>query len=363
MNGALDTAATGLEAREGLALDAQTLCEAFQRTAGRYADQVALRTPGDVVSITWAEYADRVERIAAGLAALGVSRGDTVGIMLVNRPEFHLIDTAALHLGAAPFSVYNSSPAEQIAYLFGNAANRVVVTEQGFLPVIQAAMAAGGQVEHVVLVDGKPETAISLARLEAIGEPEFDFQAAWRSVLPSDVATLIYTSGTTGPPKGVQLTHAGLLTQVRAMHERLPAAPGGRAISFLPSAHIADRWGQHYHCSIGLGFTVTSVADVRAVVAHLPEVKPTIWGSVPRVWEKLKAALEAQGITDPAALGEEQRAAIRAKLGLDQCEWLVIGGAPSAPELIRYFHDLGLENLRAVGDVRDIVCDRLQPAG
>ena len=349
MNGALDTAATGLEAREGLALDAQTLCEAFQRTAGRYADQVALRTPGDVVSITWAEYADRVERIAAGLAALGVSRGDTVGIMLVNRPEFHLIDTAALHLGAAPFSVYNSSPAEQIAYLFGNAANRVVVTEQGFLPVIQAAMAAGGQVEHVVLVDGKPETAISLARLEAIGEPEFDFQAAWRSVLPSDVATLIYTSGTTGPPKGVQLTHAGLLTQVRAMHERLPAAPGGRAISFLPSAHIADRWGQHYHCSIGLGFTVTSVADVRAVVAHLPEVKPTIWGSVPRVWEKLKAALEAQGITDPAALGEEQRAAIRAKLGLDQCEWLVIGGAPSAPELIRYFHDLGLEICELLG--------------
>jgi long-chain acyl-CoA synthetase len=144
----METATTALGAREGLALDAPTLCEAFQRTAVSYADQVALRTPGGAFQITWAEYAERVEQIAAGLAALGVSRGDTVGIMLVNRPEFNLIDTAALHLGATPFSVYNSSPAEQIAYLFGNAGNRVMVTEQGFLPVIQAAMAADGARVH-----------------------------------------------------------------------------------------------------------------------------------------------------------------------------------------------------------------------
>jgi len=108
MNGALGTTVTGMEAREGSALDAETLCEAFQRTAAHFADAVALRTPGDVISITWAEYADRVERIAAGFAALGVGRGDTVGIMLVNRPEFHLVDTAALHLGATPFSVYTT---------------------------------------------------------------------------------------------------------------------------------------------------------------------------------------------------------------------------------------------------------------
>jgi long-chain acyl-CoA synthetase len=345
----MEAAITASSTREDLALDASTLCEAFQRTAARFSENVALRTPDDAVSITWAEYAERVERVAAGLAALGVSCGDTVGIMLVNRPEFNLIDTAALHLGATPFSVYNSCTSDQIAYVFGNACNRVLVTETRFLSVIQEAIAAGGQVEHMVLVDGEQESILSLGELEAMGAPGFDFHAAWQAVQPEDVATLIYTSGTTGPPKGVQLTHAGLLAQVRAMHERLPAAPGGRTISFLPSAHIADRWGQHYHCSIGLGFTVTSVADVRTVVAHLPEVKPTTWGSVPRVWEKLKAALEAQGITDPAALGEEQRAAIRAKLGLDQCEWLVIGGAPSAPELIRYFHDLGLEICELLG--------------
>src|SRR5204863_3566961 len=106
-------------------------------TAAERADQVALRTPGDGVAITFGEYADRIRRIAAGLAGLGVRRGDAVAIMLVNRPEFHLVDTAVLHLGATPFSVYNTSTAEQIEFLFANAANSVVITERAFLPVLR----------------------------------------------------------------------------------------------------------------------------------------------------------------------------------------------------------------------------------
>jgi long-chain acyl-CoA synthetase len=334
--------AIGSVASNPSALEAATLCDAFQQTAAERGDSVALRTQGDVISITWTEYAERVQRLAAGLASLGIGRGDTVGIMLVNRPEFHLIDTAALHLGATPFSVYNSSTPDQIAHLFGNASNRVVITESGFLPVVQTAIAGGVEVEHVVLVDGEQPEAISLESLEEMGEPTFDFEATWRAVAPRDVATLIYTSGTTGPPKGVQLTHSNMLAQMRAMQERLPATPGGRTISYLPSAHLADRWSAHYQSSIGLGYTLTCVSDVRAIVTHLPEVRPTTWGAVPRIWEKIKGALEAQGIADPTVLSEQQRAGIRAKLGLDRCEWLMVGGAPTAPELLRYFHDLGL---------------------
>jgi len=114
-------------------LDVPSLCEAFQNTVAATGDVVALRTPGGGQEITWQEYGERVRRLAEGLAALGVGHGDTVGIMLTNRPEFALVDTAALHLGAVPFSIYNTSAPEQIAYLFGNAGNRVVVTEQQFL--------------------------------------------------------------------------------------------------------------------------------------------------------------------------------------------------------------------------------------
>src|SRR5438270_768321 len=149
------------------ALTARTMCEAFQRTAAEHADRVALRTLGDAVSITFAEYADRVRSLAGGLHALGVRRGDTVAFMLINRPEFHLLDAAAMHLGATPFSIYNTSSREQIAYLLGNAGNRVMVVEAQFLDRARAAIQQAGAVEHLVVLDARPEGAISLEELEA----------------------------------------------------------------------------------------------------------------------------------------------------------------------------------------------------
>lgn len=106
-------------------VDVSTIPAAFQQTVTVRPDAVAIRTVGGAQQITWSQYATRVEAIAGGLAALGVGRGgDTIGIMLTNRPEFHLVDTAALHLGAVPFSIYNTSSSDQIEYLFGNARTR-----------------------------------------------------------------------------------------------------------------------------------------------------------------------------------------------------------------------------------------------
>ncbi|HEV3228623.1 MAG TPA: AMP-binding protein, partial [Solirubrobacteraceae bacterium] len=280
---------------DGLAL--ASLCEAFQRTAATRPSEVALRTPGGGSVLTWGDYAERVRRIAAGLAALGVGRGDTVALMMVNRPEFNLCDSAALHLGAVPFSVYNTSTPEQISYLFSNAGNRVVLCERQFAPSVQGAR-PGTAVEHVVCVDGAAEGAIALADLEQRGEPDFDFEAAWRAVRPDDLLTLIYTSGTTGPPKGVEMTHANMLAELRATQAVLPVYPGDRQASYLPSAHIADRWGTHYQ-GMAFGLEVTCVADTRAVAAALPEVRPTVWGAVPRVWEKIHAALAARIDSEP----------------------------------------------------------------
>jgi long-subunit acyl-CoA synthetase (AMP-forming) len=215
--------------------------------------------------------------------------------------------------------------------------------------------------EHVVLVDGAEDGTVALDRLEDMGASSFDFDATWRAVEPDDVLTLIYTSGTTGPPKGVQLTHHNLMAEIRAVADRLPTIPGGRITSFLPSAHIADRWSAHYQSSMVFGFTLTSIADARAVVQHLPEVRPTAWGSVPRIWEKLKAALEAQGVTDPAALPEEHRAAIREKLGLDQCAWLVVGAAPTPREVLGYFAALGLPICELWGMSETSSCATINP--
>ena len=324
------------------ALDAPTLCHAFQLTAAERPDEVALRNPGDQVAITWREYAARVERIASGLAALGVGRGDAVGLMLLNRPEFHLVDTAVLHLGAVPFSVYNTSTAEQIAHQFRNAGNRVVVTEGHFLGTVQAARRFVPAVEHVVQLDGADDHIMSLAELEGTGLGSFRFAETWQAVGPEDLAAIIYTSGTTGPAKGVELTHANAMAECVASAERFPLVPGGRTMSYLPSAHVVDRWSSHWWSSLTHGFSVTSVGDLRTVIFLLPSVRPTRWGAVPRIWEKLHKALVGQGIADPSALGEEERADLRARLGLDAAEHLGGGAAPMPIDVLRYFEALGL---------------------
>jgi long-chain acyl-CoA synthetase len=307
---------------------ARTVCEAFQLTAAQRAGEVAIRTRGDAVSITWAEYAERVRRLAAGLAALGLRRGDSIALMLLNRPEFHLVDAAAMHLGATSFSIYNTSSPEQIAYLLGDAGNRIVVTESAFADRIAA---SGVELDHLVVIDGD----FDLAALEAAGDPGFDFDSAWRAVEPEDVITLIYTSGTTGPPKGVQTTHRNVMAEARCVHEAVGLSPGGSIVSFLPAAHIADRGTVHYN-SLVCGWTVTDCPDPREVIAHLPDAQPKIFGAVPRVWEKLKAALEASG----AAKGDA--AQLRESLGLGQTELFICGAAPTPPEVLEFFASIGI---------------------
>ena len=360
------------------ALDAGTMCEAFQLTAAERPDQAALRTIGDGISITFREYADRVRRLAGGLYALGVRRGDTVACMLTNRPEFHLLDTAAMHLGATPFSIYNTSPAEQIAYLLSDAGNRVLIAESAFLDRVRAAIEQTGTVEHLIVLDAPPEDAITLEELEA-AQPgdDFDFEASWRAVKSDDVLTLIYTSGTTGPPKGVQLTHANELAECRGVDAVGHPRPGGSVVSFLPHAHIADRGLSHY-AQMTWGHTVTCCPDVTQVFAHVADCHPTFWGGVPRIWEKLKAALEAGIDADPdeqrrdftrgaidlglrkvraeqagepvaPALAEAYERAerdvyskIRARLGLERCEWYMIGAAPCPLEVLEFFAAIGI---------------------
>ncbi|HEX3734227.1 MAG TPA: long-chain fatty acid--CoA ligase [Solirubrobacterales bacterium] len=360
------------------ALSAKTMCEAFQVTAAEWAESPALRLKDSDYEASFGEYGEAVRRRAAGFAALGVERGDTVGFMLVNRPAFFLSDCAAMHLGATCFSVYNTSSPEQVEYVVADAANRVIVTEQAFLDSVLAAREQVGSLEHVVVIDGEaPAGTISLEELEAMGEPDFDFEAAWRAVEPDDVLCLIYTSGTTGPPKGVQLTHANMIAEWQGCDAVHPATPGGRTVSFLPSAHVADRWAQLYGQMV-YGSCVHCCPDPRQMVAYTIEVRPTLWGGVPRIWEKLKtameAAMEAEGDEEKRAatewameIGRRRVAAymegdvaaelqaewdradeavfagIRELLGLTEVEQFAVGAAPTPPDVIEFFLAMGIE--------------------
>jgi long-chain acyl-CoA synthetase len=360
------------------ALQARTLCEAFQITAAARAEQVAVRTPDDSVSLTYGALAERVRRVAAGLAALGLERGDTVGIMLTNRPEFHVVDLAAMHLGAIAFSIYNTSAHGQIEYLFADAGNRIVITERAFVERLTAVRDSGTPIDHIVVVDGAPEGTLSLEEVEAGADPQFDFDATWSAVAPDDLLTLIYTSGTTGPPKGVELTHRNMMTKIDALQQALPTTPGGRIVSFLPAAHIGDRWSTHYSALIIWGFTVTSCPEPGKVMEIVRQVRPTVLLPVPRIWEKTKAALEAEIESDAnvarrtlmrwaidtgirkARLTQEGKSAspifelqakvaaaligdrFRRKLGVEHSEWFLTGAAPTPRDVFEFFAAVGI---------------------
>ena len=354
--------AVSAEQRSGrpAGLAAATVAEAFQVTAEAHPDRTALRTKDDELSMSWREYADKVRATAAGLAGLGLERGGTMAIMLTNRPEFHWFDAAAMHLGATPFSLYNTYTAEQIQYQVDDAEARIVVTEQAFDERVRALTG----VEHVIVVDDE-----SADPVESHAPESFDFEAAWRSVEATDLLTLIYTSGTTGPPKGVQLTHANLVNAINGFDQIIQFPDEGRVISWLPMAHIAERASSHY-LPMFAGFSTTCCPDPRQVAAYLPEVHPTWFFAVPRIWEKLKAAIEAGIEAEQDAerkqatqwalgvglrrargedVGEEYEKAdalvlskIRERLGLDQVESVNVGAAPTPPEVIEFFHAIGI---------------------
>jgi len=353
---------------------AATIAEAFRLTVAQRRDEVAVRTKDDETRWTWGDLQERVDVLAAGLHDLGVRKGDTVALLLGNRPEFHLADLGAMMVGATPFSIYMTYTPEQIAYVVGDAGARVLITEQAFLANVLAARADLPEFEHVIVVDGEPpEGCLGLADVHGEG---FDVESSVAALAPDDVLTLIYTSGTTGPPKGVELAHRNLLTAVTGVDAIVQFPEQVRVISWLPNAHIAERAAHHY-LPIVFGFQVTCCPNPREIVGFLPSVRPHWFFAVPRIWEKLKAGLEAMMAAQP----EEQRAAmqaaldaalqkvrleqagepvpaelaeavaradaeifskLRAMLGLDEVRAIHVGAAPTPVEVLEFFHALGL---------------------
>src|SRR3954452_4415634 len=254
---------------------AGTIAEAFRLTVADNRDRIAVRTSDDEIAWTWSELQARVDAFAGGLHRLGLKRGDTLALMISNRPEFMVGDLAATMLGATPFSIYLTSSPEQVAYVIKDAGARIAVVEEAFADLVRPL------VEHVITV----------AELEAHFVE--GFEPDWRAVQPDDILTLIYTSGTTGPPKGVQLAHRNQMAAVDAVEQRVGFPDGSRVISWLPSAHVAER-AAHHSLPIVYGMTITTCPDPRRIGEYLPAVNPTWFFAVPRVWEKLKAGVEAK---------------------------------------------------------------------
>ena len=361
---------------ERRAIDASSIAEAFRITVSQRPEQVFLRTKDDEVSLTYAQSLARIDAIAGGLAALGADKGQSVALLIGNRPEFALCDLAVTMTGATPFSIYMQYTPEQIAFVVSDAGARIMLCEQQFLAGVLEARKQLPELEHVIVIDGEaPEGVTPLADVEGAGG-DWDAEASVARLQPDDLLTLIYTSGTTGPPKGVQLSHRNLLAAVHAVEQIVQFPDAARVISWLPSAHIAERAAHHY-LPIVYGMTVTSCPNAREVLGYVAAVRPSWFFAVPRIWEKLKSGLEAMMAGQPDEQREQAQGAIaaaikkvkleqagqpvpaelaaavaqadeklfapmRKQLGFDEIEAVNVGAAPTPPEVLEFFHAIGI---------------------
>src|SRR6056297_630181 len=331
---------------------------------------------------TTTELADVTARLAAGLADLGVGKGDTVVLMLRNRPEFHALDLAALFLGATPVSIYNSSAPDQIDYLVNDCKAKVAVVEDdGFLERWLKVRDSLDTLEHIVLLEPSETAGDSVVAYSDVASKEpADLRALAEIASLDDIATIIYTSGTTGPPKGVMLSHGNIAWTLESVGQSMREQTdiddfaGKKHLSYLPMAHIFERLLGHYYL-LDFGAQVTCCPETTQLTAYTTEVRPNVFIGVPRVWEKLYAGVNAALSGDPEkskAFNEAVEAAlpivekmtrgtatqeeidtwnfldqvafqtVRGLIGLDETEICITGAAPLPAEILAWFRAIGV---------------------
>jgi long-chain acyl-CoA synthetase len=388
-------------------LEATSLPEILAHRARTTPGTIALRKKmlGRWKEYDWETYARRTAATMAGLRELGVEPGDKVAIHAENRPAWVFADLAIQAMGAISVGVYPTSPASEVEYLLSHSEAKVVIVEdeeqydktaevRHLLPHLR----------HIVVVDPRgvrhdgDGTVLTLADVEAMGAGATidDLAEASARLASDDVAIIVYTSGTTGPPKGAMISHGNLMAAARSARGIYDVAADDDVLSYLPLCHIAERLISVVN-AVGLGYRVNFGEGGDALLTDLGEVQPTFFVGVPRVWEKMLAAVEirmgdaswlkravyrfwkSQGTRlarkrmrdamNPFdhvwyALGWAMLyRSTRQKLGLMRVRNAVSGAAPISPAVLEYFWALGVPVREVYGQTENTAQATMTPAG
>lgn len=374
----------------------RTLWDELTRDAERHADAPAMSwKEGDAwKTLTWRQYRDQVEEVAVGLAELGVGKGDFIAIMAANRPEHVIADQGALRAGAVPTTFYATLTPDQIRYVADNCDAKVAVLEnRDYLKRWQEIRSQLPKLEHILLMEDAEdftdlEGLRSWASVVEAGRAKLtadrNAAAALPHAEPEEPVTVIYTSGTTGPPKGVVITHRNVLFECASL-DRLTKLPDGiTGVSYLPLAHIAERELSVY-LPLRKRAHVYFCPDQRQALEYLLEARPTQFFGVPRVWEKIRAAITAKINAEPndrkrqlalaaietgrqvVSLEQQGRSPslllkakhallerlvlskIRHGIGLDRCVFQSSAAAPLSVDVATFFAAIGLPLFEVYG--------------
>ena len=346
-------------------------------------------------SWTWNETGQAVREIGHGLMALGFEARHTASILSNTNIEWVLCDLAVLSAGGISNGIYPTDAPEQVHYLCEDSGTRVLFVEDDEqLDKALAVRASLPLLQKIVvfnmegLRDFHDPMVISLKQLQALGRAhaqQHSDMLTQRSAAckPEELAILVYTSGTTGKPKGGMHSHHGLVFTVRGFNTLIPRDERDECMCFLPLCHIAERMGGEYF-SMYTGAKLNFVENPETVPENVREIAPTVFGAVPRVWEKFYSGVmialkEAGGLQQAVygwAIGVGHQVVdlvlaqkpvplslklrfhvarllalnnVRKMIGIHRARFLVTGAAPISPDLVRWYLALGLPMLEVWG--------------
>jgi long-chain acyl-CoA synthetase len=379
-----------LQEKENLVMQkgAEILPSLFFHQVERLKDRVALRHKdyGIWHSISWKEYGQRVTEVAAGLIAFGLSRGEYVAILGDNRPEWLICHLGAMTAGGATCGVYPTSAPEQVAYVVSHSESKIlfVENEEQVDKVLQILPQLN--LKQVVVWDPKGLWGFSHPKIiffdQFLMKARAYLQAnpncvkeRMSSIDPEDIAMIIYTSGTTGPPKGAMISHKNIMALTESFLAANPTYETDEVLSYLPLAHIYENLISLFQ-AVWSGGTVNFVEHIDTLAQNLREVSPTIFASVPRIWEKFASMIEIRmsdstplkrafyrlgilvGLRYIRSRGDSKNRPLWAilywplyltalyhlkrQLGFERVRWGVCGAAPASPELFEYYNALGI---------------------
>ncbi|MBM3470212.1 MAG: long-chain fatty acid--CoA ligase [Armatimonadetes bacterium] len=373
----------------------------FFAQAARQPARVALRRKrfGIWHRITWEEYAGAVRHVANALLSLGVQRGERVGLIGENRPEWLFADLGIQSAGGATTGIYTTSSPEQTHYILEHAGCRVFIVESE--EQLDKALEIRDRLpllEHIVVMDPEGlrtfqdpmvmmwDQFLALGQDHARRRP-YALDERMVEIRPEDMAVLIYTSGTTGPPKGAILTHHNIVWTTEVLDKANPVSSTDELLSYLPLSHIAERQFSVF-LPIRWGYTVNFIENVDTVMQNFVEVAPSLVFGVPRIWEKIFSVVTLRIKENDifkraaywAAIGLSYRAArrrfsrravpawlhaavrlgdglvlrpLRHRLGLNRVRVAYSAGAPISPDLLLYFWALGVPMREIYGQTED----------
>jgi len=375
----------------------ETLLTYFQRHIRERSHRVALRYKdyGIWHDVTWGQYGEKVRQVAMGLISLGLKKGECVCVISENRPEWVYSDFGIMSAGGVTAGIYTTNAPEQCGYVVQNSDARFYIAEneEQFDKTLKFRKDTP-HLEKVIVIEMeglkryKDPLLMSFDDLLKLGK-EYDekhpgfFEQRVSEVKPEDLAVLIYTSGTTGPPKGAMLTHGNLLFMSEGMIACIPVSGASETLSFLPLCHVFE---QLFTIMINakLGTIVNFIENTDTIMDNMKEVSPTLTYGVPRIWEKYASGIMIRmadatwfkrmvfkacmgigmkyaGLTlnfkpVPLYLKVAYLAAylavfrkLKERLGFDRVQLAISGAAPISPEVLKFFHAIGLPMIEGYG--------------